>query len=274
VIVFPNCKINLGLRILRKRNDGYHDLETLLYPLPLFDVLEIIRSPENSSTLSFSSSGSLVDENNDNNLCVKAYHLIKKNHTKLPASRIHLHKAIPIGAGLGGGSADAAFTLKLLNEKFGLQLTPGQLIHYALQLGSDCPFFIINKPAFAEGRGEILEPVSLDLSTYKFIIVNPGIHINTANAFSAINLALPTKSLKEIVQQPINSWKNELVNDFEKTVFHQYPEIGLIKNKLYDKGAVYASMSGSGSTVYGIFKKDAVADHHFPPHYLLRELNG
>lgn len=275
MIVFPNCKINLGLHILRKRNDGYHDLETIFYPLPLYDTLEIIRSPEDSPALSFSTSGSTTEGNNGNNLCVKAYDLIKKNHPTLPAARIHLHKAIPTGAGLGGGSADAAFTLKLLNEKSGLQLTTDQLIDYALQLGSDCPFFIINKPVLAEGRGEIMEPISLDLSAYQFIVVNPGIHINTTEAFSGIIPALPTKSLKEIIQQPIDSWQNELVNDFEKSVFLHYPEIEIIKNKLYENGALYASMSGSGSTVYGIFKKDTtIADHHFPSHYFLKKLNG
>jgi 4-diphosphocytidyl-2-C-methyl-D-erythritol kinase len=274
VIVFPNCKINLGLRILRKRSDGYHDLETIFYPLPLHDILEIVRSPDNSSALSFSTSGSLIEGNNDNNLCVKAYDLIKRNHPTLPAANIHLHKVIPTGAGLGGGSADAAFTLKLLNEKFGLLLTTGQLIDYALLLGSDCPFFMINKPALAEGRGEILEPLSLDLSSYKFIIINPGIYINTAKAFSGITPALPAKSLKEIIDKPIDTWKDELINDFEKPVFLQYPEIEVIKNKLYDDGAVYASMSGSGSTVYGIFKKNAIVNFNFPSHYFLKELNG
>ncbi|MEP7372008.1 MAG: 4-(cytidine 5'-diphospho)-2-C-methyl-D-erythritol kinase [Chitinophagaceae bacterium] len=274
MIIFPNCKINLGLRILRKRSDGYHDLETIFYPLPLYDIVEIVRSPGDNSALSFSTSGSLIDGNNDDNLCVKAYELLKRNYSTLPVAKIHLHKAIPTGAGMGGGSADASFTLKLLNEKFGLQLSTEQLIGHALQLGSDCPFFIINKPAFAGGRGEILKPVSLDLSAYKFIIVNPGIHINTANAFSTVTPALPSKSVKEIIQQSIDSWKNELINDFEKSVFLQYPEIEEIKSKLYDNGAVYASMSGSGSTVYGIFKKDAAADHHFPSHYFFKELNG
>lgn len=274
MIVFPNCKINLGLRILRKRRDDYHDLETIFYPLPLYDVLEVIRSTKDNPGLSFSFSGSLINGNKGNNLCVKAYELLQKNYPTLPAAKIHLHKAIPSGAGLGGGSADAAFTLKLLNEKFDLQLGTDQLIDYALQLGSDCPFFMINKPAFAEGRGEILEPVQLDLSAYKFILVNPAIHINTAKAFSGVTPAPPKKPLKEIIQQPIDTWKSELINDFEKSVFLQYPEIEKIKNKLYQTGAIYAAMSGSGSTIYGIFKKDAIANHHFPSHYFLKELNG
>ena len=274
MIVFPNCKINLGLRILRKRNDGYHDLETIFYPLPLYDILEIIRSTADNTGLSFSTSGSLLEGNNDNNLCVKAYNLLQLNYPTLPAAKIHLHKAIPSGAGLGGGSADAAFTLKLLNEKFDLQLTTDQLLDYALKLGSDCPFFIINKPAFAEGKGEILETVPLELSAYKFVVVNPGIHNNTGKAFSGITPALPTKSLKEIISQTIDTWKSELINDFEKTVFIQYPEIGAIKNKLYDGGAIYASMSGSGSTVFGIFKKESVTNPDFPSHYYIKELNG
>jgi 4-diphosphocytidyl-2-C-methyl-D-erythritol kinase len=274
VVIFPNCKINLGLNILRRRHDGYHDLETIFYPLPLYDVLEIIIQPGEGPSLSFSTSGSTIEGNSDNNLCVKAYDLIKRNHPALPPAKIHLHKAIPTGAGLGGGSADAAFTLKLLNEKFGLQLTIHQLIDHALQLGSDCPFFIINKPAFAEGRGEIMEPITLDLSAYKFIIVNPGIHISTAKAFSGVAPALPARSVKEIIQQPIDTWKNELANDFEKSVFPEYPEIESIKSRLYENGAKYASMSGSGSTVYGIFKKEGITNLQFPSHYFVKELNS
>ena len=233
MIVFPNCKINLGLRILRKRADGYHDLETVFYPLPLYDVLEVIQDAEygmrdagnnqKESFLQFSNSGFLITGNPDDNLCFKAYNLLKKDFPQLAGIQMHLHKAIPAGAGLGGGSADAAFTLRLLNEKFNLDLSTDQLISYALQLGSDCPFFIINTSCVATGRGEILEPISIDLSSYKFIIVNPSIHISTANAFSGITPALPTKSVKEIIQQPIETWTNELINDFEKTVFSQHP---------------------------------------------------
>lgn len=175
---------------------------------------------------------------------------------------------------MGGGSADAAFTLKLLNEKFDLGLDTNQLIDYALRLGSDCPFFIINKPCFGEGRGEILEKLSLDLSTYKFIIVNPSIHINTAEAFSGIHPATPEKSIKEIISQPIGTWKHELINDFESSVFRLHPEIETIKSALYDNGALYASMSGTGSTVYGIFKKETMPALQFPSHYFFKELQG
>ena len=274
MIAFPNCKINLGLRIASKRSDGYHDLETIFYPLPFCDILEIIHSTEDTAQPLFSTSGMRVEGNKENNLCIKAYELLKKNYPSLPAVTIHLHKAIPPGAGLGGGSADASFTLKLLNEKFELNLSSDQLINYSLILGSDCPFFIINKPCFATGRGEILEEIKLDLSAYKFIIVNSGIHISTAEAFAGITPALPAKSLKEIIQQPIETWKAELVNDFEKNIFSQYPEIEEIKNKLYDNGAIYASMSGSGSTVYGIFKKNTRVDLRLPTHYFIKELNG
>ena len=289
MIVFPNCKINLGLRILRKRADGYHDLQTVFYPLPLYDVLEVIRDTgygmrdtgyrmrdagnnQKESFLQFSNSGFSIDGNPDDNLCIKAYNLLKKKFPQLAGIQMHLHKAIPAGAGLGGGSADATFTLRLLNEKLNLDLSTDQLMSYALQLGSDCPFFIINKPCFATGRGEILEPTTIDLSSYKFIIVNPGIHISTANAFSGITPALPAKSVKEIIQQPIGTWKNELVNDFEKTVFNQHPEIGAVKKDLYDGGALYASMSGTGSTVYGIFEKANEMKFNFPSNYFIKGL--
>lgn len=272
VIVFPNCKINLGLRILRKRTDGYHDLETVFYPLPLSDILEIISTDKNSK-LSFSTTG-LPVESNMSNLCVKAYELLKKDCPKLPSVSMHLHKVIPSGSGLGGGSADAAFTLKLINKKFGLSLATDQLINYSLELGSDCPFFIINKPAVATGRGEILEQFALNLSAYKFIIVNPGIHISTSEAFADVIPSLSNKSLKEIIQQPVETWRSELINDFEKNIFIKHSEIEVIKNKLYDDGAMYASMSGSGSTVYGIYDKKININIDFPSHYYIKELNS
>ena len=271
MIVFPNCKINLGLRILRKRTDGYHDLETIFYPLPFYDILEIQES--NHPKLSFSTTG-LPVESNMNNLCVKAYELLKIDFPQLPTVLMHLHKVIPIGGGLGGGSADAAFALKLINEHFGLGLTTQQLISYALQLGSDCPFFINNKPAYATGRGELLEQWNIDLSDLKFIVVNPGISVRTAEAFDGIKPSIPGKSLKEITGQPVSNWKNELINDFETTIFIHYREIGAIKNMLYENGAIYASMSGSGSSVYGIFEKETKMNLDFPSHYLVKDLPG
>ncbi len=263
MLVFPNCKINLGLNILRKREDGFHDIETVFYPLPFHDALELVQNTQNNFPIEFTGTGLSVDGAAEDNLCVKAYHLLKKDLPQLPAVKLHLHKTIPTGAGLGGGSADAAFMLKLLNDKFGLNLSTPQLLDYALQLGSDCPFFIINKPCFATGRGEFLEEISLDLSAYKIVLVNPGIHINTGWAFSQIDPASANRSVKEIVQQPIETWKAELINDFEAPVFSAHPEIKEIKEELYQQGAVYASMSGSGSTVVGIFES-SVSPSLFP----------
>jgi 4-diphosphocytidyl-2-C-methyl-D-erythritol kinase len=251
VVTFPNCKINLGLHIPGKREDGFHNLETVFYPVPFKDALELI--PSTNTEIEFTITGLAVDGNAADNLCVKAYHLLKKDFPELPAVKIHLHKAIPLGAGLGGGSADAAFMLKLLNEKFKLNLSTSKLLNYALQLGSDCPFFIINEPCFATGRGEILEEVELDLSAYKIVLINPGIHVNTGWAFSNITPALPIKSIVEIIQQPVETWKAELKNDFETAVFAAHPAIEEIKKSFYSQGAIYAAMSGSGSTVFGIF---------------------
>ena len=203
MVSFPNAKINLGLNIVGKRNDGYHDLETIFYPVQLKDAVEIIeeknsqRSPDSYRDNAQCSISGLQNVEIENNLCVKAYHVLKNNYPLLPPVKIHLHKTIPTGAGLGGGSADGAFTLKLLNKKFELGLTEKKLINYALQLGSDCPFFIINKPCFATGRGEHLEPLNIDLSDHKFIIIHPGIHVSTANAFSNIKPAKTVRSIKD-----------------------------------------------------------------------------
>jgi len=255
VVLFPNCKINLGLNIIRKREDGYHDLETVFYPIALKDALEAIRTGEQG--IRFSSSGLAVAGNPDDNLCVKAYRLLQQDFPEIGGIEMHLHKQIPMGAGLGGGSADGAFALVLLNRLFALQLGEEQLIRYALQLGSDCPFFILNRPCFATGRGEKLQPVTLDLSAYRFLLINPGIHVSTAQAFAGIQPQSPAKSISEIMQLPISQWKELLVNDFEKNVANFYPEIAAIKEELYAQGALYASMTGSGSTVYGLFEKDA-----------------
>lgn len=274
MVVFPNCKINLGLNILHKRADGFHNLETVFYPIMIKDGLEVIKSSVNShqSLVDFTTTGLSINGDEQNNLCIKAYHLLKKDFPDLPTIQMHLHKAIPIGAGLGGGSADGAFALKLLNEKFKLQLSLDQLKNYALQLGSDCPFFIINKPCFATSRGEVLEEINLDLSAFNFVMVNPNIHINTGWAFNNITPALPKKSIKEIIQQPINTWKNELLNDFEKPVFEQYPEIKNIKETLYEQGALYASMSGTGSTVFGIFEKQVSIKNNFQESYFIAKV--
>lgn len=274
MVSFPNCKINLGLHILRKRSDGYHDLETVFYPIGLTDILEIIENRYAKTAVHLSTSGEPVEGRPANNLCVRAYRLLQKDFPSLPPTLIHLHKVIPAGAGLGGGSANASFTLQMINEIAGLGLNQQQLLHYAAQLGSDCPFFIINKPCYATGRGEILEEFELDLSTYSIVLVNPGIHVNTGVAFTGIVPAMPAYSIKEILQQPVSQWKYKLQNDFEKTVFKSYREIVDIKDSLYQKGALYASMSGSGSSVYGIFEKDKVPVTSFPADYFVKILPG
>jgi 4-diphosphocytidyl-2-C-methyl-D-erythritol kinase len=272
LITFPNCKINLGLRILRKRSDGYHDLETIFYPIPFYDVLEFIPSPDNK--LSFTTTGHTLDGPPSDNLCIRAYELLKKEYPSIAGGQLHLHKAIPSGAGLGGGSADAAFTLQLINKQSGLGLSSEQLLRLALHLGSDGPFFIINQPSFATSRGEELTPVKVDLSGYQIVLINPGIHISTARAFTGVIPAIPEKSIRSVIEQPVNTWKNELINDFESTVFKQYPAIRSIKDELYAYGAIYASMSGSGSTVYGIFEKTKKLNLSFPDTYFVRLLIG
>ncbi len=267
MIAFPNCKINLGLNILAKKEDGFHDLETFFFPINIHDVLELIPSKENTTLLTTSG---ISPGEAENNICLKAYNLVKKDYPGLPGIKIHLHKAIPLGSGLGGGSADGVATLQLLNKKFSLNITTGQLFGYALKLGSDCPFFLLNKPVFASGRGETLEPLQLSLSGYKIIIVNPGIHISTTEAFKDITPSIPKKRIKEIISQPIETWKKELINDFEKSVSKKYPLINKIKNDLYERGAIYSAMSGSGSTVYGIFKDDSMINYIAPHSYFYK----
>jgi 4-diphosphocytidyl-2-C-methyl-D-erythritol kinase len=256
VILFPNCKINLGLHILQKRADGFHDLETVFYPLLLQDALEIITAEENI----FSSSGLDIPGDTEDNLCKKAWHLLKADFPQLPSIHMHLHKQIPIGAGLGGGSADGAFTLKLLNSKYNLDIPLEKLEAYAAMLGSDCPFFIRNTACFASGRGELMEPLELDLSGYSFLLVHPGIHVNTGWAFGQIVPGRPVVPLKDIDWQDVSSWKHRLTNDFEAPVFAAYPAIEGIKEKMYKNGAIYAAMSGSGSAVVGIFPRNQLPE--------------
>ena len=266
MITFPNCKINLGLNVILKRQDGYHNIETVFYPIPLTDVLEIVPQnglktvspPRKQGGATFSTTGLPINGAAAKNLCIKAYELLQQDFPKIPPVQIYLHKAIPIGAGLGGGSADGSFTLKMLNEKFSLKLSMEQLLDYAIQLGSDCPFFILNRPCFATGRGEFLESIDINLEAYSFIIINPGIHINTAWAFQQLKPALPKKSIKDIVAQPVQTWKNELTNDFEEPIFRHHPELAAIKTTLYESGAIYASLSGTGSCLYGIYPKNSV----------------
>lgn len=251
MILFPNAKINIGLNIISKRPDGYHNLESIFYPLPIKDALEVVEA----DVLQFSSSGINIPGNPDDNLCLKAYHLLKRDFTSLPPVRIHLHKHIPIGAGLGGGSSDASFFISLLNQKFGLGMENAQMEHYASKIGSDCAFFIQNKPAYAIEKGDRLSPLDLDLSNYFIVLVMPDVQVSTAEAYQGVHAAPVSKPLTELVKLPIQDWKFQIKNDFESSVFSKYPSIARIKDSLYESGALYASMSGSGSSVYGIFKE-------------------
>jgi 4-diphosphocytidyl-2-C-methyl-D-erythritol kinase len=256
MITFPNCKINLGLNIVNRRTDGYHDLETVFYPVTgLHDALEvtIANNSEKEKSYSLQQYGNALDCDADKNLVVKAYLLLKEAFPSIPPIDISLLKHIPSGAGLGGGSADAAFMLKLLNDLFELQLSTEQLERYAAQLGADCAFFIQNQPTFATGIGDVFTPINLSLKGYQIIIVKPNVFVSTKEAFAHIQPKRPAESIPNILQSPINEWRHHLVNDFEASIFPQHPEIEALKCQLYDNGAVYASMSGSGSSVFGIF---------------------
>ena len=247
MIVYPNAKINIGLNVLKKRLDGYHEMSSVFYPvMDLYDILEILPAKD----FSFSSSGIAIPGNS--NICVKAFELLKADFG-IGNVKIHLHKQIPIGAGLGGGSADGAFTLKALNTLFKLKLSNAQLEKYALQLGADCPFFIENTPKYVTGIGEKMMSIDLDLSIYEIRLINPGIHISTKDAYSGIVPKTPKLTVEEIIKLPINEWKNKLKNDFEKSVFEKHPQLEELKDNLYKEEAIYASMSGSGSVLYGVF---------------------
>lgn len=250
MILFPPCKINLGLHILNKREDGYHNLDTLMVQLPFNDVLEIIPSAE----FSFSSSGLEISGDVNFNLCVQAFRLMKATYN-IPNVTIHLHKIIPMGGGLGGGSSDASYVLLGINELFNLGLEKQKLQELAAQLGSDCPLFIEKTHQIANGRGEILTPFELDLSRYYIKLVNVGIHVSTRDAFSNVHFYDHPEPVSSIVSKPIETWKEELKNDFEHSVFQFHPQLMDVKEKLYAEGAVYAAMSGSGSTMFGIYRE-------------------
>ncbi len=249
MIVFPNAKINIGLHVVSKRPDGYHNLETVFYPVKLSDALEMAETGKTDITFS----GLPVEGASQDNLVIKAYNLLKKDF-ELPSVQFYLHKVIPTGAGLGGGSSDAAFTLKMLNNYFNLGLPFDKLKEYAVRLGADCTFFIENKPAYAIGIGDQLRPIELDLSAYRIVIVKPDVSVSTIQAYKNIVPAQPLFSLTELSSVPVEEWKYKVVNDFEKSIFPQYPEIREWKETLYEWGALYASMSGSGSAVFGIFR--------------------
>lgn len=249
MIVFPNAKINIGLNITQRRPDGYHNLETVFYPIGIKDALEIVEAGE----LTFEASGIGIPGRVEDNLCVKGYHLIKKDYD-LPPVSIHLHKNIPIGAGLGGGSADAAFFIKLLDQQFGLNLTIEQMEGYARKLGADCAFFIQNKPVYAHEKGDVFKPVQLDLSGCKIVLVMPPAHVSTGEAYRGVRPKRSEASLQELVQLPVAQWRRHIKNDFEESIFKNHPVIRGVKASLYEAGALYASMSGSGASVFGIFE--------------------
>lgn len=249
MIDFPNAKINLGLNIISRRSDGYHNLQTILYPIKLKDGIEIIEADE----MKFETSGLPIPGFADENLCLKAYNLISADFN-LPKIHIHLHKNIPIGAGLGGGSANAAFFLKLVNKKFELNISETKLEDYAKKLGADCAFFIKNKPAIAIDKGDNLQILDFNLNAYKIILAMPDIHVSTAEAYRGVK-ANPNKlSLIELIKLPINEWQGKIVNDFEPHIFKAYPQIRKVKELLLDAGANFALMSGSGASVFGIFE--------------------
>lgn len=251
MILFPNSKINLGLYVKEKRNDGYHEIETCLYPIPLCDALEIILSKETQFTVT----GREISGNVKDNLILRAYERLKKDFSDLPPINIHLHKVIPTGAGLGGGSADAASALKLMNELFDLFLEPWLLEDYAAELGSDCPFFIEGTPKVASGRGEILNAITLDLKGKWMVLIHPDININTREAYSNIKPKPPINDLTQVLADPA-CWREQLTNDFEESIFKAHPQIARVKDRLYQSGAFYSAMSGSGSAVFGLFDQE------------------
>ncbi len=250
MISFPPAKINLGLRITEKRGDGFHNLETIFIATSLCDVLEII--PREDHQVLFSQSGIPLDIDFEKNLCVKAYKVMMELF-ELPGANIYLHKVIPFGAGLGGGSSDAAWIIKMCDGLYHLNLDDAQMMKVASTLGSDCPFFILNRPAFACGKGEKLISIEIDLQNLKMLIVKPPFGISTPLAYSKVKPETPENDLRSLIQAPYNEWKDKIFNDFEKALFSDYPELASIKQKFYDYGAVYASMSGSGSAFYGLF---------------------
>ncbi len=261
MLTFPNAKINIGLNIIEKRTDGFHNIESLFYPVQWSDILEIIPSEKPIPT--FQSSGLAIPGEESSNLCLKAYQLLKDKISG-QAPLIHLHKIIPMGAGLGGGSADGAFTLKMLNEIYSLGLTNEELKDLARKLGSDCAFFIDNKPVFCFEKGDRFEDFDLDLSQKFIVLVNPDIHISTAEAYSGVTAKKSDIPLKSALKEPIHTWKSSIKNDFEEHLLLKYPALSEIKETLYAQGALYASMTGSGSTVYGIFENTCQLQDVFP----------
>lgn len=261
MITFPCCKINLGLNVVGVRDDGFHNIETVFYPVPLTDVLEIKKMDERFpciGDIDIHVTGDFPTGAEDQNLVVKAYNLIAVDY-EIPRIHAHLYKRIPVQAGLGGGSSDGAYMIRLLDERFRLNMGNAEMERYAAKLGADCPFFISAEPAYATGIGDELEPADNEygnLHGYWIAIVKPDIAVSTAEAYKALTPKQPYKNCRMVVRQPIETWRDELSNDFEGPVFKEYPELEAIKDQLYSLGAVYAQMTGSGSALYGIFEKE------------------
>ena len=268
MLTLPNAKINLGLNVVAKRADGYHDLETVFYPVPITAALEVFpMDPHFPSAVDcdLKVTNIHIEGDEQKNLVVRAYQLLKQDFPTLPRIHAHLYKGIPTQAGMGGGSSDCGFMITLLNRQFQLGLTDQQMIDYAARLGADCAFFVLNQPCYAEGIGERLEPIALDLKDWYLAVVRPDIPVSTREAFSLVHPEHPAQNCRDIVMQPVETWRDALTNDFEKSVFAIHPEIGAIKDQLYEMGAVYAAMSGSGSSLFGLFRHPVALDAFTAP---------
>ena len=268
MICFPNAKINIGLNVISKRNDGFHNIETIFYPIKLTDILEftIIDSNNIKKKSNFTQTGIDLNIDKEKNICYKAYNLLANDYS-LPKLNIHLHKIIPFGAGIGGGSADAAFIIKELNNYFNLKLKDIELEYYASQIGSDCAFFIKNKPTFAYDRGNKFKKIEINLSKYYILLIKPNTFVSSDAAFSGISAKPHRYSLINLIEKPIFEWKNYIFNDFETTVFKKHPNLAAIKENMYKLGAIYSSMSGSGSSIYGIFKEKPIIPASFKKYF-------
>ena len=263
MLIFPNAKINIGLNVTERRADGYHNIETVFYPIALCDILEVVPSAK-TAAYTFHASGIAIDGDVEKNLITKAFRLLERDFD-MPPVEVFLEKVIPFGAGLGGGSSDASFMLKMLNESFDLQLSAAQLEGYAAHLGADCPFFVRNRAVFANGTGNVFHDINFSLKGYSLALVKPRVQVSTKDAYAGISPRKPRYDLRETIEnKPIAEWRNIVENDFEKTVFERFPEIERIKNELYEQGALYAAMSGSGAAVFGIFKYGSDAAAAFP----------
>jgi len=271
MICFPNAKINIGLRVTGKRPDGYHNIESIIYPIGLTDILEISEQEKASGKgISLDTTGINIDSHPEENLVFRTAELLRKIYS-IPPLSIHLHKLIPIGSGLGGGSSDTAFLLRLLNKKFNIGITEEKLHAIASGLGSDCPFFLNNISAFISGRGEEIQQIPLNLSRLYLVVVYPDIHIDTSFAYSQITPSKSGLSLQKLIKYPVSQWKENIFNDFEKPVFSKYPNIRKIKEKLYRMGAIYSSLTGSGSAIYGLFNRETETDGQFGNYMIWKE---